>query len=284
MKHIDMNSLLEEHKTKLQWIGGQHAKIKQIKNILNGKSTDSAMFFAIEGIWAHQKLMKTNIEMESFLFCPECIYSEEAFHLVEKSLKKAKNVFIISKKVMEKISQEDKLDGLVSIGLLPHHKIEFLKLKKHPVIVVLDGLEQAGNIGTIIRTCDGAGVDAIFICNKKAKLTNPKLIKASMGGVFTVPIIEFSNVTACINWLSKHNFHIYLADTHANRTYKQHEYSGNTALVIGSERYGISMEWYDCPHQQLLIPMHGICDSLNVGIATAVIVYEIKMQKEGSVL
>ncbi|MCJ7841016.1 hypothetical protein MUB24_08895 [Lederbergia sp. NSJ-179] len=281
-QHMDLKSLLEKYKTKLQPIGGQHAKIKQIRSILNGKNADTEMLFAVEGIWAHQKLMETDIEIESLLFCPECIYSEEAFHLVKKSLKKAKNVYVVSKKVMERFSQGNKLDGLISIGLFPRYNIESLKLKKHPVVVILDGLEQAGNIGTILRTCDGAGVDGIFICNKKVKLTNPKLIKASMGGAFTVPIIEFADVTACINWLRKYHFHIYLADTRANRTYKQYEYEGNTALVIGSERYGISEEWYDCHTQQLFIPMHGLCDSLNVGTATAVIVYEITMKKAGS--
>ncbi|MBS4220101.1 hypothetical protein KHA96_17450 [Bacillus sp. FJAT-49711] len=185
---------------------------------------------------------------------------------------------------MEKLSQKEKQDGLLSIGTLPSYKIENLQLKNNAIIVILDGLEQAGNIGTILRTSDGAGVDAIFICNKRVKQTNPKLIKASMGGVFTVPIIDFVHTSACISWLRKHHFNIYLADTRAERTYKQYEYEGNTALVIGSERYGISKDWYDFPNQQLFIPMHGICDSLNVGTATAIMVYEISMKKNVSTL
>jgi len=136
------------------------------------------------------------------------------------------------------------------------------------------------NIGTILRSYDGAKVDAVLVCNKKAKLTNQKLIKASMGAVFTVPIIEFSNAEACITWLSKHQFTIYLADTRADKAYKNYEYGGNTALIVGGERYGISKEWYSCESQLLSIPMHGICDSLNVGVATSIFLYELCMNKQ----
>ena len=140
-------------------------------------------------------------------------------------------------------------------------------------------MENPGNIGIILRTCDGAGVDAVFICNKKARVTNPKLIKSSMGAVFRIPIIEFNDMNVCAKWLKAHNFSIYLADTRANETYKSFDYDGNSALVIGSERYGISGKWYSCNPHLLSIPMLGICDSLNVGVAASVITYEISMKR-----
>ena len=100
-----------------------------------------------------------------------------------------------------------------------------------------------------------------------------------MGAVFTIPIIEFGDTSACIMWLKAHHFNIYLADTRAAKTYQSYHYDGNTALVMGSERYGISREWYSCEPQLLSIPMLGMCDSLNVGVAASVILYEICMRK-----
>ncbi|HPV01966.1 MAG TPA: TrmH family RNA methyltransferase [Clostridiales bacterium] len=126
---------------------------------------------------------------------------------------------------------------------------------------------------------DGAGADAVFICNRRARITSPKLVKASMGAVFTVPVIEFDDTEQCIGWLKARNFNIYLADTKACRTYRESDYMGKTALVLGSERYGISEKWYSCGPKEISIPMMGICDSLNVGVAASVIIYEISMKK-----
>jgi RNA methyltransferase, TrmH family len=274
-----MANLLEKYKAQIKRIGGQNDKIRKIKKIVNGKCPDADKLFSVEGIWAHQILKRTNIEIKSLLICPEFIYTHEAAQLVEVFIKKAENVYVISKKVMENLSERDKPDGMITIGLFPVYRTDNLNLNNNAVIVILDGLEQPGNIGTILRTCDGAGVDAVFVCNKRAKLTNPKLIKGSMGAVFFVPIVEFTDIDDCITWLNKRDFNMYLTDTGASKTYKNYEYEGNIALIIGGERYGTSKKWYGCRTRKLSIPMFGICDSLNVGTATSVLVYEICMKK-----
>lgn len=274
-----MNDLLEKHKNKVKHIGIQNDKIIKIKQIINGNYPDYKKLFAVEGIWAHQKLLNTSIKIESFLFCPEYIYSNEAAQLIDTFIDKTDDVCVISKKVFEKFSERDEPDGLISIGKFPAYDIDNCKLKDDAVITILDGLETPGNIGTILRTCDGAGVDAVFICNKRARITSTKLIKGSMGAAFVIPIIEFNCVNDCIMWLMARNFNIYLADTRANTTFKSCEYEGNTALVLGSERYGISKEWYNFKTHMLFIPMFGICDSLNVGTAASIILYEICLKK-----
>jgi RNA methyltransferase, TrmH family len=279
MDNTFMKKLLDKYEGKLKHISSQHPTICQIKHIQNNSSDDSEKWFLAEGIWAHQKLVKADLRIQYFLFCPELTYSNEAFDLADSCINKAEETFIVSRKLFEKISGRDGPDGFASVVKIPAYDVDKLQLKDNTLIVVLDGLETPGNIGTILRTCDGAGVEAVFICNKKARVTNPKLVKGSMGAVFTIPIIEFDNTSACTDWLKAHNFMIYLADTRADKTYKSVDYNGNTALVIGSERYGISSEWYSCNPQLLSIPMLGMCDSLNVGVAASVITYEISMKK-----
>ena len=122
-------------------------------------------------------------------------------------------------------------------------------------------------------------MDVVFICKRRARITNPKLIKGSMGAAFTIPVIEFDHIKDCILWLKTHCFNIYLTDTKAIKTYKSFEFKGNTSLVMGSERYGLSEEWYADDVNMLSIPMLGTCDSLNVGAAASVIIYEICMKK-----
>jgi TrmH family RNA methyltransferase len=100
-----------------------------------------------------------------------------------------------------------------------------------------------------------------------------------MGAAFHVPVVETDSLEACRVWLYAHGFSVYLADTRANRTYREYSYSGRTALVMGSERYGITKSWYDGDVCLLSIPMKGQCDSLNVGVAASVILYEICHRK-----
>lgn len=281
MDNIDVNHLLEKYKSKIMYIGPQNGKLNQIKHIINNTGPNPEKLFILEGIWAHGKAITTNIKIRSFVFCPECIYSNEAVEMAETFINKTDDVYVVSKKVFMKISERDEPDGLLSIGIFPVCSVDSLKIKDDAVIIVLDGLEIPGNIGTILRTCDGAGVDAVFICNKRARLTHPKLIKGSMGAAFVKPIVEFAGVDECKKWLAERGFKIYLADTRAEKYYNGFSYEGNTALIMGSERYGISREWYDSNINMLSIPMLGVCDSLNVGIAASIIIYEICMKKKG---
>ncbi len=250
-----------------------------IKSIQNNTYHDVERLCVADGLWAHQKLASSDLRILSFIICPERIYSNEALELVEGFMNKAQNVYVVSERLLSKISERDGPDGLVSIVQLPCYEIDCLRLRKNAFIMVLDGLENPGNIGTILRTCDGAAVDAVFVCNRRARITSSKLIKASMGAAFTIPIIEFEDMDECIDWLLAHGFNVYLADTRADKTYKEFGYEGHTALVMGSERYGISEKWYLLNPQRLAIPMLGICDSLNVGVAASVIAYEISMQR-----
>ena len=279
MDNICINILMQQYKSKIKNVGMQSDDINQIKQIINDKCPDSERLFAVEGIWAHQKLLNSKISVKSFLFCPEYIYSSEAVHLVVSFLDKTEKVYVVSKKVFQRLSERDKPDGLITVGELPTLDIDKWKLKEDAVIAVLDGLETPGNIGTILRTCDGSGVDAVFICNKRARITNTKVIKGSMGAAFVIPIVEFEYIDDCITWLTARNYNIYLADTRADKTFKSYEYKENSALVLGSERYGISSEWYSINSHMLSIPMLGVCDSLNVGTAASIILYEICLKK-----
>lgn len=122
-------------------------------------------------------------------------------------------------------------------------------------------------------------MEAVFICNQRVRLTNPKLMKGSMGAVFTMPIFEFDDIKSCREWLQAHEFGVFLANPQAVKSYKEFGYEGNTALVVGNERYGLSKEWNERNTEMLSIPMRGICDSLNVGAAASIMIYEICMKK-----
>lgn len=261
-------------------IGEQNGKIKQVKGIINNSKPNPNHLFFCEGIWQLSLCEKFTTPIDSLFICPELIKTAEAKNLIEKLANRAENLFTISQKTAEKITERGQPDGLMALAQLPTHNLHTFQPAKNAVILILDGLEIPGNVGTILRLADGASIDAVFLCNKKVRLTHPKLIKGSQGAILSVPLFQFESVQMCIQWLQKKNFTIYLADTRAEKYYYQEEFGKKTAIVLGAERYGISKEWYMHEHCKIAIPMLGNCDSLNVGVAATILAYEaIKKNK-----
>lgn len=273
--------LFAELKPKIREVGLQHGVINRVRNLITNSKPNPERLFVIEGIWAHSKAVTTKLPVVSFVICPEYIYTPESEALVRQFAGFVDAIYVVSAKTFDRLSERDKPDGLLSICRFPVRRPEDLELPENACVVVLDGLEIPGNIGTIIRTCDGADVDAVLVCNRRARLSHPKVVKGSMGAAFRIPIVEFTDGVDCAAWLRERCFAIYLADTRAEKTYYDYAYKGRCALIMGSERYGIHREWYANEPNMLMIPMLGICDSLNVGVAASILIYEMSLKIKG---
>ena len=255
-------------------IGEQNPKIKQIKGVLSNTKPNPNKLFVAEGIWLLSLCEKFHTPIESLILCPEYIHTSQAASLADSLALRAGTRFTVSAKTYDKISERGQPDGLMALAQLPSHDLASFHPADDAVLLVLDGVEIPGNIGTMLRMADGACVDGVLLCNRKARLTHPKLIKGSQGAVLSVPFFEFESVAACRAWLAENRFIVYLADTRAKLFYYDEPFGKKTALVMGSERYGISREWYGGTYQMIAIPMEGSCDSLNVGVAATVLAYE----------
>lgn len=275
----EIQELIQRYRPKVRFAGPQHGKVKQAQALIANTKPNPHKLCVLEGIWAHQKSRMAALTLDSFFLCPELAYSPEALELADDAMRRAPDIYIVSSKVFDRLSDRDGPDGLLSIAQFPLRTAQDIPLKKDALVVVLDGVEIPGNIGTVLRTMDGCGADAMILCNRRARLTHPKLIKGSMGAAFFIPIVEFEQTQDAIDFLQQHGFGIYLADTRAPRHYHQQDFSGRTALVMGSERYGITKQWYQTPHTGVSIPMLGQCDSLNVAIATSLLLYQAGMQR-----
>lgn len=276
------NYFINKYKGKIKFAGMQHGLVKQVPALLNNTKPNPKKLFVVEGIWALEKAKQYNLEIESFVFCPECIFSLESERIVDDYINLAQDSYLVSKKVFLKLSERENPDGLLALCKLPQFTLEDIELKENNLVVILDGLEIPGNIGTIIRSVDGVDGSGVVLCNRKARLTHPKLIKSSQGSNFTIPIVE-GEVEDIIKWLKDNDFKIYLTDTRAKKEYFEETYKGRIAIVAGSERYGISREWYNHDCNLISIPMYGDCDSLNVAIATTIFLYEVGLQLKGKI-
>lgn len=260
-------------------IGFSNPVIKEFIDLKKGSKDDTK--FTLESISIIKMLLDSDIKLDVFIYCDDYMYSEDAKVLKERCLKESGISYSVSKKVFDKLTDLDGPDGFVGIASLPEYDFdEILKGKDKATFVVLDGLETSGNIGTIYRTADGLGIDGILVCNRRAKITSNKVVKASMGALFYIPTKQFDEVDACYKWLEDRGFSIYLTDTRAEKNYFEIDFKNRVALVAGCERYGIDRKWYKDSAKLIKIPMLGKCDSLNVAVATVIMASEVIMQQK----
>ena len=266
---MNTEQLLEQYN--FQPIGEANGRIKRVKGILSNSKPNPERLFVAEGIWLASMCLKFGTCIDSIIVCPEHVRTPEVQKLIADLSERTRERFSVSAKTYEKISEKDRPDGIMVLAALPKRDIADFMPPKNAVVLVIDGVEIPGNAGTMLRMADGAGADAVFFCNRKVRMTHPKLIKSSQGAVLTVPVFEFESVADCRAWLKKYGFTVYLADTRADKYYYDEPFGKNCALVLGSERYGIAREWYDSQYSMIAIPMQGSCDSLNVGVAATVL-------------
>ena len=264
---------------KCRFSGKNAAVIKNFLAIKNNTKPNKEKLVFVEGIWAASLLIKYELEVKIVLINVEDITSNESLDLAIKLMERAQEVHLVSKTTLEKVTEVGTNVGLAALCKFPSKDLSDLDLSKPLSIVVLDGLEIPGNIGTIIRSCDGTDTDAVIICNRKTRITHPKLVRSSQGSCFKVPIIEIG-YDELITWFKDNGFKIILTDTKAEKYYFEEDYSGNIAIVMGSERYGISKSWYSEKSDKIKIPMEGDCDSLNVGIAATIVLYQALISRK----
>ena len=264
----------------LQQIGGQHPKIKQVLAIARNTAPNPGKMIIAEGLWAHNLLLEHDVFINTFLWCPEAAYGDEARKRAVEVASRAHLAYQVSAKTLERISERDKPDGLFSIAQLPRWEPGDVRLGASSLIMVADGMEIPGNLGTLIRTLDAAGAACLMLTNRRTRLTHPKVFRASQGMVLKTPVLDFERVDDAIAWLRSYDVNVYLADTDGAKNYRSFDYSGTpTAFVLGSERYGIPKPWYAAGYERVFIPMLGATDSLNVSISAAVFLFEARAQK-----
>ncbi|GAA2096808.1 RNA methyltransferase [Microlunatus panaciterrae] len=266
----------------LQQIGASHPRIKRVVDLQRNTKPNPEKLFVAEGLWAHNALLEADTRIEAFFWCPEASYSNEAKVRAAQIVERAERSYRISEKTLARIAEREKPDGLVSVAQLPRWTPDTIELPESALVLVADGIEIPGNLGTLVRTMDGCAADLLVLVNRRTRLTHPKVFRASHGMVLTVPTIEFESVAEVAGWLSRNDFTVLLTDANTHQSYRSATYGRRTAIVLGNERYGFSKEWRDYPYSPITLPMLGRADSLNVSIAGAIFMYEARARMGGS--
>lgn len=276
-----INILKDRYGRKLHFAGKKHHIIDRVISLNKNSKPNPEKLAAIEGIWSLTLAKKYDIKIKYLIICVEQIKSIESQNLIDYFIDRSEETIIVSERVFEQLSEKENAQGLMAVCYLKFKEISELTFNDDSIIVILDGLEIPGNIGTIIRSSDATGVDAIILNNRKVRINHPKLLRSSLGSFFKVPICEAKTTNELIEFLKMNNYTVILADTESEKNYFDLDYKGKIAIVMGSEKYGISDDFYSVNHEKVKIPMLGDMDSLNVGVATTIILYEAALKNKG---
>ena len=188
----------------------------------------------------------------------------------------------VSPQVYEKMAYRGSTEGIIAIVKCKEHNISSVNRKlstvNNPLVVVLERVEKPGNLGAILRTAEAAGVDAVIVCDPLTDLYNPNLIRASIGGVFSVPTAVCTS-EECIAFLKMNGIKILTAQLQDSYEYYDYDMTQATALIMGTESTGLTQQWREAADAHIRIPMLGRLDSLNVSVSAAILMYEAVRQR-----
>jgi len=263
----------------LAQVGVGHPAIRRALGLVRA-SDPEGMRLLVEGIWAHEALLETGTPVESAWFCPEAMWSDRARELAETVAARAGEAARISARTLHRLVERDRPDGLVSVTLPRRWRPADLTFASQALVLVADGLETPGNLGTLIRSLDACAADALVVTDRRTSVLHPKVFRASHGASLSVPQVGFDDTGAAAEWLEQQGFTVHLADTAGDAVdYRTADWSGRTALVLGNERYGVSPAWRARGSRSVVVPMLGRGDSLNAAVAASVLLFEARARQ-----
>jgi TrmH family RNA methyltransferase len=231
--------------------------------------------FLLEGKRELSLAIKGAYTIDTLLFYPELFSESEAKAMSRYGIA----IIEISKSVFQKLAHRDTTEGVIAVVNSKLHGLEDLKFSsKNPLFLVAEAPEKPGNIGALLRTADAANVDAVIIANPKSDLYNPNTIRSSVGCVFTNEVAMASTDDVII-YLKRLNFSIFSAILQESEPYYTQDFTLPTAIVVGTEATGLSKAWRESATQNIHIPMYGQIDSMNVSVATGILIFEALRQR-----
>ncbi len=256
----------------------QNPRIKAVVGLRQRSDRDEHGEMIIEGYRELKRALDNKHLPKALFICPEFYMGTNEPALIEQCRQAGAELFECSRPVFEKISYRDRPEGLLAIAPQVKWKLSDLILPDNPLLVVAEAIEKPGNLGTILRSADAAGVHAVIVCDRCTDINNPNVVRASTGTLFAIPVIE-ATTDEVLTWLHANHIQILAATPHTDFEYYQVDLKKGTALVVGTEQYGLTDTWMNAADLKVRIPMLGQADSLNVAAATTILLYEAVRQR-----
>ena len=251
----------------------QNSQIKRLKALqAKAKTRKAENAFVIEGFKEITHAINGGYRIET-------LFLKEEEQLSYKNVTEDAQTIAVSSSLFEQVCYR-KTSKVIAIAQSKDHSLTtFRKKNKNPFILVAEAPEKPGNIGALLRTADAMGVDCFMLVDAKTDLYNPNVVRSSVGCLFSVPIVT-TTLTEAFDFFHQNNIHLYSAALTKNaKTYTSIDFTGPTAIAVGTESDGLSPAWLAQKSTSIIIPMMGQNDSLNVSVAAGIILAEVQRQR-----
>lgn len=256
----------------------QNATVKAAVKLRDRKGRESNGLTLLEGYRELSRALEYGQCMVECFFCPEQFLGVNEFALLQQLEDKGVKLYEVPDFLLNKLAYRDRPEGLIATMELNSHKLSDLPIFKDGFYLIAEAVEKPGNLGSILRSADAAGVDGLIICDKRTDIYNPNVIRASTGALFSVPM-AVAETPEVFEWLKRNNIKAVAATPHADPLFTEVDMTQGIAVIVGTEQVGLSDEWLEASDINVRIPMLGKIDSLNVATATTILLYEVARQR-----
>ncbi len=249
--------------------------IKNIRKLKDKKYREQEKKYIIEGIKLIEEAVEEKAKIDTIVVCEDCVKDGTIEQKLLYEIAKY-NCIYVSEKVFSAVTEVTNPQGILAV-IKKENEEESIDYNQD-IILVLDGIQDPGNLGTILRTVDSVGLSQIIISRKTADAYNPKVVRSTMGAIFRVKIIVVEDIVKTLKEMKKHKFKIVATSLKTDKSIYDVDYY-KKVIVIGNEANGVSEEVIEISDIKAKIPMLGKTESLNASVATSVILYEYVRQK-----
>ena len=249
--------------------------VKHIKMLKDKKYRDQSNEYVIEGIKLVEEAINENAKIKQIVICEECTKTQEISKKLMYEIASFDCIYV-TENVFNSITEVKNPQGILAVIERKNSENEINY--NEDIIVALDGIQDPGNLGTILRTVDSIGLKQILVSKETADVYNPKVVRSTMGAIFRVKVIECDNLEKTLKEIKKYKYEIVVTSLQTNESIYDIKYN-KKIIVIGNEANGVSKEIQEMADKKVKIPMLGKTESLNASVATGIVLYEYVRQK-----
>lgn len=255
--------------------------IKSIRRLADRKERRQTGMFFVEGLRNVGEAVQKGWDLETLIVSPELLVSLFGQQLIEQAAAAGCTIIEVSEGVFQHLSSKEGPQGIAAVGHQRWTQLDTVQLSAGDTWIALDSVQDPGNLGTILRTSDAAGCKGVILLDQSTDPYDPGAIRASMGAIFSQPVVK-TNYTDFARWIRDLQIPVIGTSDKASQDYHWFEYPPAVVVLMGSERMGLQEHHVAICDAVVSIPMHGSSDSLNLAVATALVVYEVFNQRRDS--
>ncbi len=256
----------------------QNKTVKEAVKLRDRRDREAANLTLLEGYRELSRALEYGMTIKEVFFCPEQFLGVNEPALLEALYQHGAKIFQVPDFLLNKMAYRDRPEGLIATMTMVKHDLASMPVVENGFYMIAEAVEKPGNLGSILRSADAAGVDGLIICDRRTDIYNPNVIRASTGALFAVPL-AVTETSEVLPWLKNNKILSIATSPHAEPVYTDIDLTRSLAVVVGTEQVGLSEEWLNAADINVRIPMLGKIDSLNVATAATILLYEVARQR-----